>query len=69
MVLLLVQSTEVRVSERPASVHTSSKRGKTHSSVSWNTSSPIPGPLVVKGKHQTPVLAPDKRTPPYSSTT
>ena len=48
-------------------VHADCERSKAHSSVSRNLSSPIPGRLVVKSKYQTPVPAPDKRTPPYDS--
>ena len=64
-----IQSSAIRVSNGTPRVHADCKRGKAHSSVPRNSSSPIPGRLVVKGKHQTPVPAPDKRTPPYSSTT
>ena len=39
------------------------------SSVSRNSSSPIPGRLVVKSKYQTPVSAPHKRTHPWDSRT
>ena len=64
-----VQSSAIRVSNGTPRTHADCKRGKAHSSVARNSSSPIPGRLVVKGKHQTPVSAPDKRTPPYNSTT
>ena len=39
------------------------------SSVSRNSSSPIPGRLVVKSKYQTPVSAPHKRTSPCGART
>ena len=50
-------------------VHADCKRSKPHSLVPRNSSSPIPGRLVVKSKYQTPVPAPDKRTHPYDSRT
>ena len=45
---LSVQSTELQIIDHPSCIHTSSKRGKTHSSVSQNISSPLPGPLLLR---------------------
>ena len=64
-----VQSTAIAVGDCTPIVHADCKRSKAHSSVSRNSSSPIPGRLVVKSKYQTPVSAPDKRTHPYDSRT
>ena len=62
-----VQTTAIGVGVCTPIVHADCERSKAHSSVSRNLSSPIPGRLVVKSKYQTPVPAPDKRTPPYDS--
>ena len=64
-----VQTTAIGVGVCTPIVHADCERSKAHSSVSRNLSSPIPGRLVVKSKYQTPVPAPDKRTPPYDSRT
>ena len=59
-----IQSSAFRVSDGTPRVHADCKRSITRSSVPRNSSSPIPGRLVVKSKYQTPVSAPDKRTHP-----
>ena len=64
-----VQSTAIVVGDCTPIVHADCKISKAHSSISRNSSSPIPGRLVVKSKYQTPVSAPDKRTRPYDSRT
>ena len=47
-----IQSSAIRVSNGTPIIYADCKRGKAHSSVPRNSSSPIPGRLVVKGKHQ-----------------
>ena len=55
-----VQTTAIGVGDCTPIVHADCKKSKAHASVSRNSSSPIPGRLVVKSKYQTPVSAPDK---------
>ena len=47
-----VQSSSVQLSNSTPRVHADCKRGKARFSVLWNSSSPVPGRLVVKSKHQ-----------------
>ena len=61
-----VQGSAFRFSNGTTRVHADCKRSEARTSVSRNSSSPIPGRLVVKGKLPTPVHEPDKRTPSYS---
>ena len=61
-----VQGSAFRFSNSTTRVHADCKRSEARASVSRNSSSPIPGRLVVKGKLPTPVHEPDKRTPSYS---
>ena len=60
-----VQGSAFRFSNSTTRVHVDCKRSEARTSVSRNSSSPIPGRLVVKGKLPTPVHEPDKRTPSY----
>ena len=60
-----VQGSAFRFSNSTTRVHADCKRSEARPSVSRNSSSPIPGRLVVKGKLPTPVHEPDKRTPSY----
>ena len=62
-------TTAIGVGDCTPIVHADCKKSKAHSSISRNSSSPIPGRLVVKSKYQTPVSAPDKGTYPYDSRT
>ena len=64
-----IQSSAFRVSDGTPRVHADCKRSKTRSSVPRNSSSPIPGRLVIKSKYKTPVSAPHKRTHPCGATT
>ena len=60
-----VQGSAFRFSNSTTRVHADCKTSEARTSVSRNSSSPIPGRLVVKGKLPTPVHEPDKRTPSY----
>ena len=60
-----VQGSAFRFSNSTTRVYADCKRSKARTSVSRNSSSPIPGRLVVKGKLPTPVHEPDKITPSY----
>ena len=62
-----VQSTAIAVGDCTAIVHADCKEAR--SSVSRNSSSPIPGQLVDKSKYHTPVSVLHKRTHPWDSRT
>ena len=64
-----IRSSAMWVSDGTATVHANCKRSKTHSSVLQNSSSPVPGRLVVESRCQIPVSAPDKRTHPCGERT
>ena len=62
----IAASCNLQLTRRDTVLKSLCKRSEARTSVSRNSSSPIPGRLVVKGKLPTPVHEPDKRTPSYS---